>query len=83
MPRLFSIDTLCRHFADLRAKEYQFNKEKPVNTHYFCPTCGTSITVKVTDPDHPRFGRRALTVRSIKDLDLDTLTIKKFDGRAT
>lgn len=65
-----------------RPQGYQFKKEHPILTHYFCPTCGTSVIVKVTDPENRLYGCVALNVRTIKDdLDMTKLTLKPFNGR--
>ncbi len=49
--------------------------------HTFCTVCGTSIGGKSTDPnsfaDH-----RAVNVRTLKDVDVEALKLRKVDGRS-
>jgi hypothetical protein len=59
--------------------EYQFNKH--VIHHLFCSTCGIQSFARGKTPD----GRDmvAVNARCLDGVDPDTLTVKKFDGRAT
>jgi hypothetical protein len=56
---------------------YKFNKH--VIDHQFCSVCGIQSFSSGKTPD----GREmvALNVRCLDDVDLDALTIRKFDGR--
>ena len=68
-----------RHTAgsDAELTDYQFNKH--VIHHLFCPVCGILSYAKGTAPD----GRAtvALNVRCLDDVDLSTLRITEWDGR--
>jgi len=58
---------------------YTFGPERIAHT--FCTVCGTSIGGKSTDPkffaDH-----RAVNVRTLKDVDVEALKLRKVDGRS-
>ncbi|BAK75736.1 glutathione-dependent formaldehyde-activating GFA [Pseudogulbenkiania sp. NH8B] len=57
---------------------YTFNKH--VIQHHFCPTCGMHPFGEGRDPAGNAMA--AVNVRCLDDVDLDTLTVKHFDGRA-
>jgi len=58
---------------------YSFGKKGIA--HSFCPTCGTSIGGKSTDPNV--FGdNRAVNVRTLKGVNVDNLKLRKVDGRS-
>jgi hypothetical protein len=62
-------------------KEYSFGGKKV--GHQFCPNCGTSLwAVSISQDFFP--GMRAINVRTLKDiaLEIDTLKLKKMDGRS-
>ncbi|KIW60811.1 hypothetical protein PV05_00998 [Exophiala xenobiotica] len=61
---------------------YVFGKERIA--HSFCPTCGTSIGGKSTDPNFFA-DNRAVNVRTLQnlDVDVDSLKLRKVDGRAS
>ena len=52
---------------------YKFNTGSIM--HVFCPVCGCGIFAQ---------GREAVCInlRAVADVDLDRLTLKKYDGRA-
>ena len=58
---------------------YQFNKK--FLTHNFCPVCGSGIYARGEDTSK---GIKiiCLNVRTISDLDLDNLKLKKILGRS-
>lgn len=58
--------------------QYKFGQERVV--HSFCPTCGTAIGGKSSDPNFFA-DNRALNVRTLKDVDVDKLKLRKVDGR--
>jgi hypothetical protein len=56
--------------------QYEFNKK--VIHYQFCSTCGVLPFARGTRPDGVQ--TVALNVRCLDGVDLDALTIKKFDG---
>lgn len=56
--------------------DYQFNKH--VIHHLFCPTCGISSFARGTRPDGAKMV--ALNVRCLDGVDLDALQVRRFDG---
>jgi hypothetical protein len=56
---------------------YKFNKH--VIDHQFCSVCGVQSFSSGKTPDGKEMA--AINVRCLDDVDLDTLKIKKFDGR--
>ena len=63
--------------GDLR--DFEFNKH--VIQHKFCSTCGIQPFAMGT---HPKTGMKmaAINVRCIDGIDLDTLKVKKVDGKS-
>jgi hypothetical protein len=63
--------------ADLT--KFEFNKHTV--EHQFCATCGIQSFSMGT---HPKTGAKlaAINVRCVDGIDLDTVTIKKVDGRS-
>ncbi|KAJ9638667.1 hypothetical protein H2204_004143 [Knufia peltigerae] len=61
---------------------YSFGPERIA--HSFCPTCGTSVSGKSTDPNFFA-DNRAVNVRTLRNLDvpIDQLKIRKVNGRAS
>jgi hypothetical protein len=58
---------------------YKFGQERIA--HSFCPTCGTSLCGKSTDPNF--FAEnRAINVRTLKGVDIDNLKLRKVNGRS-
>lgn len=47
--------------------------------HSFCETCGVSVLVSVTEPGKDFV---PINVRTLNGIDLASLKLKKFDGRA-
>ena len=60
------------------ASTYTFNKH--VIKHRFCPTCGIHPYGEGTDPKGNRMA--AINVRCLEDIDLESVPVTKFDGRA-
>lgn len=58
--------------------DYQFNKK--VIHHYFCKTCGILPFGAGKGPDGASM--RAINLRCLDDVDLDSITIQPFDGRS-
>jgi hypothetical protein len=58
--------------------DYQFNKH--VIHHLFCSTCGVTSFSKGTGPGGQEM--RAINVRCLDGIDLDSIEITKFDGRS-
>ena len=56
--------------------DYRFNKK--VVHHLFCPTCGVGSFSRGERPDGAQMV--AINVRCLDGVDLDALTITKFDG---
>lgn len=57
---------------------YTFNKH--VIKHHFCQTCGIHPYGEAVDPKGNRMA--AINIRCLEDLDLATIPVKNFDGRA-
>jgi hypothetical protein len=64
--------------SDADLTEYQFNKH--VIRHLFCPVCGILSYAKGTGPDGKPMV--AINARCLDEVDLDALEITKFDGRS-
>jgi hypothetical protein len=62
--------------SDTRA--YLFNKHKI--KHRFCPTCGIHVYGEAAAPSGEMMA--AINVRCIEGIDLDSVPVKHFDGRA-
>jgi hypothetical protein len=56
--------------------DYQFNRK--VIHHMFCPTCGVGAFARGIRPDGAKM--IALNVRCLDGVDLDALKVQKFDG---
>ena len=65
--------------GDADVTEFKFNRH--IIEHKFCATCGVESFALGT---HPKTGARmaAINVRCVDGVDLDTLTVKKVDGRS-
>jgi hypothetical protein len=61
------------------ARVYEFNKH--LIKHRFCPTCGMHPYGEGTDPKGNQMA--AVNVRCLEDIDLDSIAVTHFDGRAT
>ncbi|MBI2572836.1 GFA family protein [Candidatus Woesearchaeota archaeon] len=59
-------------------KDYQFNKK--IIHHYFCTTCGILSFGAGVGPDQKPM--RAINIRCLDDIDIDTIPIIKFDGKS-
>jgi hypothetical protein len=57
---------------------YTFNKH--VIKHQFCPRCGIHPFGEGADPSGTRMA--AINVRCLEDVDLATLAVESFNGRA-
>jgi hypothetical protein len=60
------------------ASTYTFNQH--VIKHRFCPTCGIHPYGEGTDPQGNAMA--AINVRCLEGIELDTVTVHHFDGRA-
>ena len=58
--------------------EYQFNKK--VIHHLFCPACGVESFARGTSPDGKSM--YAINVRCLDGINLGSLTLKSVDGRS-
>jgi len=73
-----SADDLTLHSGDDRLQEYRFNRH--VIAHRFCTVCGVEPFAHGALPDGtPMVG---INVRTLKDVDLDSLSPAPYDGRA-
>jgi hypothetical protein len=63
---------------DANASAYTFNKH--VIKHRFCPTCGIHPYGEGTDPAGNRMA--AVNLRCVEDLDLSSVKVVEFNGRA-
>ena len=59
-------------------KDYTFNKH--VIKHRFCPTCGIHTHGEGTDPKGDKMA--AINVRCLEGVELDSIEITPFNGRA-
>ncbi len=59
-------------------RDYQFHKK--VAHHVFCSTCGIHSFSHGTSPDGKDM--RAINLRCLDDIDLESLTFQKIDGRS-
>ena len=64
--------------GDGEVTEYLWNHH--VIHHTFCKTCGILSYARGTAPDGKRMV--AINVRCLDDVDVDGLTITKFDGKS-
>ena len=64
--------------ADEAASTYKFNKH--VIAHRFCPTCGIHPYGEGTDPKGNRMA--AINIRCLEGVDLESIAVRKFDGRS-
>ena len=71
-------DSLRLSTPEDAAKTYLFNKHRIV--HRFCPTCGIHPYADGTDPKGNRIA--AVNVRCLEDVDLGSIPVTQFDGRA-
>ena len=63
---------------DGEAGTYQFNKH--VIRHRFCPKCGIHVYGEGTDPKGNAVA--AVNLRCVEGLDLATIPVHNFDGKA-
>jgi len=65
--------------GDADLTKYEFNKR--MIQHQFCSTCGIQSFAIGT---HPKTGAKmaAINVRCLDGVDIDTLKVKKVDGRS-
>jgi hypothetical protein len=59
-------------------KDYQFNKHKI--HHLFCTNCGIKPFAKGIGPGGQEM--RAINVRCLEGVDVDSLTVQKVDGKS-
>lgn len=65
------------HSGQEELTSYQFNKH--VIDHLFCRVCGVKSFARGKSPDGGEMA--AINVRCLDDIELDQLTVTKFDGR--
>lgn len=63
---------------DAAAGTYQFNKH--VIKHRFCPTCGIHVFGEGVDPRGNAVA--AVNLRCVENIDLASVPVQQFDGRA-
>jgi hypothetical protein len=71
-------DNLTLLTPERDANAYSFNKG--VIKHRFCPTCGMHPYGEGTDPQGNR--RAAVNLRCVEGIDLESIPVTHFDGRA-
>lgn len=71
-------NNLRLHTPEDAASTYTFNKH--VIKHRFCPTCGIHPYGEGVDPKGNAMA--AINLRCVEDIDLDSIPVHKFDGRA-
>ena len=71
-------DRLSLLTPDSDAATYSFNKH--VIQHRFCPRCGIHPFGEGTDPKGNAMA--AINIRCLEGIDLDTVPVQQFDGRA-
>lgn len=72
-------DTLRLLTPEDNASTYLFNKHAIL--HRFCPTCGIHPYGEGTDPNGK--GMAAINVRCLEGIDLATIPVQHFNGRAS
>jgi hypothetical protein len=70
-------DSLRLTTPDAKMGDYQFNKH--VIHHRFCPNCGIHPFGEGKDPKGNPMA--AINVRCLEGVDLEALPVNKFDGR--
>ncbi|KAF1969920.1 hypothetical protein BU23DRAFT_538987, partial [Bimuria novae-zelandiae CBS 107.79] len=60
--------------------KYTFGPKHKI-AHYFCGTCGVSCFTQSEDPEWYA-NYLAINVRTFRDVDLKSLTLKAFDGKS-
>lgn len=60
------------------ANTYTFNKH--AIKHHFCPSCGVHPYAEAIDPKGNEMA--AINIRCIEDIDLATIPVQHYDGRA-
>ena len=71
-------DKLVLRTPESAQATYKFNKH--VIEHHFCPTCGIHTYGEANDPKGNPVA--AVNLRVIEGLDLSTVTVHQYDGRA-
>jgi hypothetical protein len=69
---------LTVHAADENIGTYQFNKK--IIRHCFCRTCGIHPYAEGMDPNGQAIA--AINIRCLDGVDLQTIAVQQFDGRA-
>ena len=64
--------------AEDAASTYLFNKH--VIQHHFCKVCGIHPYGEATDPKG--VATAAVNIRCLEGIDLDSVPVRKFDGRS-
>jgi hypothetical protein len=71
-------DALRLSTPESNAATYTFNKH--VIKHRFCPTCGIHPYAEGVDPKGNKMA--AINIRCLENIDLDSVPVKHYDGRA-
>ena len=71
-------DTLTLLTPEENAATYLFNKH--VIQHHFCKVCGIHPYGEATDPKGVAMA--AVNIRCLEGIDLDSVPVRKFDGRS-
>jgi len=71
-------EQLTVHAADENIGTYQFNKK--IIRHCFCRTCGIHPYAEGMDPNGQAIA--AINIRCLDGVDLQTIAVQQFDGRA-
>jgi len=71
-------DQLKLQTPDENASTYLFNKH--VIKHRFCAQCGVHTYGEGVDPRG--VATAAINIRCLEDIDLDSIPVRKFDGRS-
>jgi hypothetical protein len=72
-------DQFTLHAGQDRMTDYQFNKK--MIHHLFCPTCGVESFARGTTPDGGQM-MVAVNVRCLDDIDVGALKPMPFDGKS-
>ncbi|KAL1638953.1 hypothetical protein SLS58_008411 [Diplodia intermedia] len=72
-------DAVTFESGEEQMKDYGFNEKKV--KHFFCPNCGTALFISSVTPGFFE-GMKAVNVRTFKGVDMDSLKLKKVDGKS-
>jgi hypothetical protein len=72
----FPVESFKLTKGDGALRSYTFNTHRIA--HQFCDTCGTEPFAQALSPDGKDF--RAINLRCVMEVDLDALTVNRYDG---